>query len=83
MDHAKQYLNVVQEDYMVRNMVETFHAPDARKWTFILLAVELLLCIPTSNGHLERAGENLFSIEDNQERERRSSLGEDKLDHLV
>ncbi len=80
MDYAKRYLNLVQQDYKVI-WWKLFNASEAdvKKWTNILSVVELLFCLPMSNGHLERVFSQLKLIKG----DRRSSLGEDRLDHLI
>ena len=55
------------------------NAPDSTKWTNILAVLELLFCLPVSNGHLERVFSQLKLIKG----ERRTSLGEDQLDQLI
>ena len=75
---AKRYLNLVQDDYKVI-WWKLFNAPDSTKWTNILTVVELLFCLPVSNGHLERVFSQLKLIKG----ERRTSLGEDQLDQLI
>ena len=56
-----------------------FNAIDASKWLNILPLVELLFCLPLTNGRLERLFLQLKLIKCN----RRSSLGEDRLDQLL
>ena len=56
-----------------------FHAPNASKWSNALSLVELLFCFPMSNGRVERVFSSLKVIKT----DRRSRLGEDRLDHLV
>ena len=51
-EYAKRYLNLVQDDYKV-SWWKLFNSPDSTKWTNILVVVELLFCLPVSNGHLE------------------------------
>ena len=52
VEYAKRYLNLVQDDYKV-SWWKLFNSPDSTKWTNILVVVELLFCLPVSNGHLE------------------------------
>ena len=53
VEYAKQYLNLVQEDYKVV-FWKLFNAVDAKKWSNILAVVELLFCNPIANGQVER-----------------------------
>lgn len=53
VDYAKRYLNLVQVEYQVL-WWKLFNSVDAKKWTNILSLVELLFCLPVSNGHVER-----------------------------
>lgn len=52
MDYGKRFLNLVQEDYKT-NWWKLYNAVDANKWTNVLKVIELLFCLPLSNGHLE------------------------------
>ena len=45
---------ILQEDDYKIIWWKLFNAPDSTKWTNILAVVELLFCLPVSNGHLER-----------------------------
>ena len=56
-----------------------FNSPDASDWTNVLTLIELIFTIPFSNGRLERCFLQLRLVKTN----RRCSLGEDHLDHLV
>ena len=78
MEYAKMFLNVAKEDYKVI-WWKLFNAPDSSKWTNLLTVVELLFCLPVSNGHLERIFSQLKLIK----AERRTCLGEDRLDQLI
>ena len=78
MEYAKRYLNLVQDDYKII-WWKLFNAPDSTKWTNILAVVELLFCLSVFNGHLERVFSQLKLIKG----ERRTSLGEDRLDQLI
>lgn len=78
VEYAKRYLNLVQDDYKII-WWKLFNAPDSTKWTNILAVVELLFCLPVSNGHLERVFSQLKLING----ERCTSLGEDRLDQLI
>ena len=76
--YAKQYINLVQDPYRVV-WWKLYNSPDARKWTNILTLVELVFCIPLSNGHVERCFSQLKITKSN----RRVSLGEDRLDQVL
>ena len=78
VEYAKRFLNLAKEDYKVI-WWKLFNAPDSSKWTNLLTVVELLFCLPVSNGHLERIFSQLKLIK----AERRACLGEDRLDQLV
>lgn len=78
IDFAKRYLNLVQENYTVI-WWKLFNAVDACNWQNILALVELLFCLPLTNGRLERLFSQLKLIKS----DRRSSLGEDRLDQLL
>ena len=56
-----------------------FNSTSAKKWGNILGLVELLFSLPMSNGHVERVFSQLKVIKTN----RRSCLGEDRLDGLL
>ena len=53
--------------------------PSAKNWGNILGLIELLFCLPMSNGHMERVFSQLKVIKTN----RRTCLGEDRLDSLL
>ena len=76
--HAKQYINLVQDPYGVV-WWKLFNSPDAKKWGNILTLVELTFTIPLSNGHVERCFSQLKLLKS----DRRTSLGEDRLDHIL
>ena len=78
VEYAKRYLNLVQDDYKVI-WWKLFNSPDNTKWTNILAVVELLFCLPVSNGHLECVFSQLKLVKS----ERRTCLGEDRLDQLI
>ena len=78
VDYGREYLNLVQEDYKVL-WWKLFNAVDSGQWKNILGVVELLFCLPMSNGHLERVFSQLKLIKIN----RRTRLGEDTLDRLI
>ena len=75
-DYAKSYLNLTGEDYRV-TWWKLFNGPDPTRWSNILSVVELLFCIPVSNGHLERMISQLIKTD------RRSWLGEENMDNLL
>ena len=77
LDYARRFLNLMQ-DYKI-TWWKLFNSSDSSKWENILAVAELLFCLPVSNGHLER----IFSQVKLIKSERRSCLGEDKLDELV
>ena len=78
IDYAKRYLNLVQDEYQVI-WWKLFNGVDAKKWSNLLTLVELLFCLPMSNGRVERAFSQLKLIKT----ERRTCLGEGRLDSLV
>lgn len=78
VDYAKSYLNLTGEDYRVTGW-KLFNSPDPTRWSNILSVVELLFCIPVSNGHLERMFSQLKLIKT----DRRSQLGEESMDNLL
>ena len=78
VDYGRKYLNLVQEDYKVL-WWKLFNAVDSGQWKNVLGVVELLFCLPMSNGHLERVFSQLKLIKVN----RRTCLGEDTLDRLI
>ena len=77
-DYARRYLDLVQEDYRAI-WWKLFNAANANRWTNVLSLIELLFCIPMSNGRVERVFSALKPIKS----DRRSSLTEDTLDHLL
>ena len=60
-------------------VVELFNSCDAKKWENIHTLVELTFTIPLSNGHVEHCFSQLKLTKTN----RRTSLGEDCLDHIL
>ena len=74
---AKQYINLVQNSYKIV-WWKLFNSPDAPKWKNILTLVELF-SILLSNGRLECC----FSQLKITKTDRRASLKEDSLDHLL
>ena len=59
--------------------MKLFNAVDSGKWSNVLCIVELLFCLPMSNGHLEQVFSQLKLIKGS----RHISLGEDTLDRLI
>ena len=77
-EYSKQYLNLVQNDYKVI-WWKLFNSVDAKRWCNVLGVVELLFCLPLSNGHLKSIFSQLKIIK----HDRRTHLSEDRLDQLV
>ena len=75
VEYAKQYLNLVQDDYKVL-WWKIFNSVDAKSWHNVLGVIELLFSLPLSNGHLERVFSQLKLIKN----DRRINLSEDRLD---
>ena len=78
LEYAKQYLNLVQEPSEVI-WWKLFNASYSSRWSNVLCLVQLLFCIPMSNGHVERT----FSILKLIKTEHRNCLSEDHLDDLL
>ena len=78
VDYGKRFLNLVQDDYKVI-WWKLFNAVDSKNWTNVLTVVELLFCLPVSNGHLERVFSQIKLIKNN----RRTCLRENTLDQLI
>ena len=78
VEYGNQYINLVQQDYQTV-WWKLYNAVDSVKWSNVLPVVELLFCLPTANGHLERVFSQLKLIKTN----RRTSLKEDTLDQLL
>ena len=78
VDHARRYLDLVTQD---NNVVwwKLFNSSNAKNWGNILGLIELLFCLPMSNGHVERVFSQLKVIKT----DRRTGLGEDRLDSLL
>ena len=74
----RHYLDLVQEDYRTI-WWKLFNAANVNRWGNVLSLIELLFCIPMSNGRVER----VFSTVKLIKSDRRSRLSEDTLDHLV
>ena len=78
VEYARKYLNLVQEDYKTI-WWKLFNAVDSEQWCNVLAVIELLFCLPISNGHLERVFSQLKLINVN----RQTCLCEDTLGHLI
>jgi hypothetical protein len=78
VDFAKNFLNLVTEDYK-QIWWKLYNSVDAKRWVNILTLVELLFCLPMANGHLERVFSQMKIVKTN----RRTSLSEDTLDHIL
>ena len=78
VDYAKRYLNIVQEDPSTI-WWKLFNAACSKKWENILGVVELLYCLPMSNGRVERIFSTLKVIKS----DRRTCLSENHLDNLL
>lgn len=76
--YAKKYLDLVQEDYKAI-WWKLFNFVDSKEWSNVLAIVELLFCLPMSNGRLERLFSEMKLIKSN----RRNRLNEDTLDQLL
>ena len=76
--YAKTYLNLVQDDSHAV-WWKLANCANSKKWENILALVELMFCLPMSNGHLEQVFSTLKMIKT----ERRTSLGESQLDNLL
>lgn len=75
---AKQYLNIVEEDYPTI-WWKLFNSAYSKKWKNILSLVELIVCLPMSNGHVECAFSSLKLVKTNL----RNKLSENHLDDLL
>ena len=78
VEYGRTFLNLVQDDYKI-NWWKLFNSVDASKWSNVLRVIELLFCLPVSNGHLERVFSQIKLIKNN----RRTCLNENTLDELV
>ena len=77
VDYGKKYQNLVQ-DYKII-WWKKFNAVYAKQWSNVLAVIELLLCLPLSNGHSKTVFSQLKLIKVN----RCTSLGKDTLDQLI
>ena len=78
VEYAKTHLDLVTQDYKAV-WWKLYNGGFASKWQNILAIVELLFCLPLSNGHLERLFSQLKLIKTN----RRVCLSEDTLGALL
>ena len=74
VDYTWRYLKKYQVVWW-----KLFNAVDAKKWSNILSLVELLFCLPTANGWVERIFSQLKLIKT----ERCTCLGIHRLDSLI
>ena len=65
VEYAKTYLDLVTQDYKAV-WWKLYNGGFAFKWQNILAIVELLFCLPLSNGHLERVFSQLKLIKTKQ-----------------
>ena len=77
-DYAKQYLDLIRDSYKVL-WWKLFNSFDSKRWSNLLILVELLFCIPMANGRVERVFSHLKFIKSNQ----RTCLKENTLDELI
>lgn len=77
-DYAKQYLDLVRDSYKVL-WWKLFNSFDSKRWSNLLILVELLFCIPMANGRVERVFSQMKFIKSNQ----RTCLKENTLDELI
>ena len=78
VQYAKTYLNLVQEDSQTI-WWKLADCTNSKKWVNVLALIELVFCLPMSNGHLEQVFSTLKLIKC----DRRTSLGEDYLDNYL
>ena len=76
--YAQQYLNLVQESAHTI-WWKLFNSSLSKNWTNILSLIELLFCLPVSNGRVERVFSSLKHIKSNC----RTCLSENRLDDLI
>ena len=76
--YAIQYISLATLDY--RSVWwRLFHAPTSSEWSNVLLLVELLFPLPSSNGKVESVFSQLNNIKTNK----RTRLGSETLDDLL
>ena len=51
-DYARRYLDLVQDNYTI--WWKLYNAANVNRWGNVLSLIELLFCIPMSNGTVER-----------------------------
>ena len=78
VQYAVEYISLSTLDYRAV-WWRIFHAPSASEWSNVLVLIELLLSLPSSNGKLERAFSQLNVIKTNK----RSILSNESLDDLL
>ena len=78
VDYSRKYLNLTQ-DKTLTIWWKLFNVPSSKNWTNILNFIELLFCLPMSNGHVER----VFSTLKLMKSDRRNSLSEHHLDDIM
>ena len=78
LDYAKSYLPLSRDNYLT-TWWKLFNSANSKNWTNILALVELVFCLPMSNGRVERIFSRLKLIKTN----RRCALNEDHLDDAV
>ncbi len=78
LDYVRQHLNLVR-DPIQAVWWKLFNASCSSKWSNLLSLVELLFCIPISNGHVERMFSHLKHIKS----EKRSTMSENHLDDIL
>ena len=78
VDYGRKYLNLTQ-DKTLTIWWKLFNAPSSKNWTNILSLIELLFCLPMSNGHVERVFSTLKLIKSDH----RSCLSEHHLDDII
>lgn len=76
-NHAKRYINLCSDYASV--WYKLFNVADAKRWSNILDLVELLFCLPMSNGRVERTFSQMKLIKI----DRRCNLSETSLDSLL
>ena len=78
LDYSQRYLNITTDNSLTI-WWKLFNAPSSKNWTNILNLIELLFCLPMSNGHVER----VFSIMKLIKSDRRNCLSEEHLDDTI
>lgn len=78
LDYSQKYLNLTT-DKSLTIWWKLFNAPSSKNWTNILNLIELLFCLPMSNGHVEHVFSTLKLIKTDH----RNCLSEQHLDDVV